>query len=108
MKKAEYYINVVLKSEQKEYPKVNGYVEEVEDSNGNKITVGYHKEENLWSATELSTGFRCSKSFYNTRRECVEEVHENIDALIEYCNAVMLCDYGEKYVKPFREFVSKK
>lgn len=107
MKKAEYYINVVLKSEQKEYPKVNGYVEEVEDSNGNKVTIGYHKEDNLWSATELNTGFRCSRHFYNTRKECVEEVHENIDTIINSYISVLCGDYGEKYVKPFREFVSK-
>lgn len=40
MKKAEFYLNVRDGRGNLNYPKVSGWMEEIEDDKGNKITVG--------------------------------------------------------------------
>lgn len=112
MKKAEYYINVksdMVSQSEMQYPKVSGYVEEVEDSNGKKFKIGYHKSGNSWVATELSTGLNCNTLIgCSTRAECVENVHKNIDAVAKAFERTIKGDWAVKYVKPFREFVELK
>lgn len=110
MKKAEYYINVKLGDNTKEYPKVSGYVEEIEDSNGNRFEIGYHKFGGSWMATELKTGLNCNTLVgCNTRAECVENVHKNIDVIAKaFNNSISSGEWAEKYIKPFRRFVDLK
>ena len=110
MKKAEYYINVKLGGNIKEYPKVSGYVEELEDSYGNKFKIGYHKtQNNHWMATELKTGLNCNTLIgCRTKAECVENVHNNIDTISRAFNNSLKGDWAEKHVKPFRLFVELK
>jgi len=107
MKKAEYYINVRLGDDVKEYPKVSGYVEEIEDSNGNKFKIGYHKSGNSWVATELSTGLNCNMLIgCSTRAECVENVHKNFNVVVKAFERTMnASEWTEKYVTPFKRFV---
>ena len=108
MKKAEYYINVRNGKLDGKYPKVSGYVEEVVDSKGNVLTIGYDKRyDDRWTATELSTGICVSKITCTTKKECVENVHNNIDIIVEvYNKKCVVGDYVEKYIKPFRDYVN--
>jgi len=108
MKKAEYYVNVKLNEDVTEYPKVNGYVEEIEDSNGNKFKIGYHKnDKNSWVATELTTGLNCNTLIgCRTKAECIENVHNNIDTIAKAFENTLTSDWGEKYVQPFRDYVN--
>lgn len=109
MKKAEYYINVKLGEGATEYPKVSGYVEEIEDSNGKKFKIGYHKSGNTWMATELSTGLNCNMLIgCTTRAECMENVHKNFNVVVKAFENTITSDWGKRYVKPFREFVELK
>ena len=110
MKKTEYYVNIELNDNTKEYPKVSGYVEEIEDSNGNKFKIGYHKSGNSWLATELKTGLNCNTLIgCKTKAECMENVHNNIDVIAKaFNNTLYSGEWAEKYVKPFRQFIDLK
>ena len=44
MKKQDFYINTIGGMDNIDYPKVSGYVEEIEDSDGNKTKIGYNKK----------------------------------------------------------------
>ena len=84
MKRKEYYLNCYNIKEGQIYPKVRGYVENIE-YNGKQYEIGYHKvgsASDTWSATELSTGLKCCKSGWFERKDCIAWVHENI-ALID-------------------------
>lgn len=107
MKKADYYINVTNGREDREYPRVSGYVENVIDSKGNSLTIGYDKRyDDCWRATELNTGFLVSRGEVATKEECVEQVHSNIDVIVEIYNKKMTDEkYYNDYIKPFRDFV---
>lgn len=106
MKKAEYYINIKLGEGVTEYPKVSGWIEEVEDSKGNKLTIGYDKRDATnWIATELNTGLGCTTLYCKTKAECVENVHNNIDRIVEAYDKNLKTDWGKKFVQPFRDFV---
>lgn len=110
MKKAEYYINVISeKGLPKEYPKVNGWIEEVTDSRGNTLTIGYDKRGvGCWIATELNTGFKCNIETCKTKAECIENVHNIIDTIVNaYNRFVNDTEYYKKYIQPFRDFVNK-
>lgn len=104
MKKAEYYINV----SNGKYPKVSGYVEEITDDKGNTLMIGYDKRhESDWKATELTTGFCVSQGVFDTRNKCVENVHNNINAIINMYNIKTIdkkCYDG--LIKPFEDFVN--
>lgn len=101
MKKAEYYINVKLTKDVAEYPKVSGWVEEVEDSNGNKLKIGYDKRGTGWKPTELGTGMCCSTLYCKTRSECAEYVHNNIDKISEAYYKTLQSDWGKKFLETF-------
>lgn len=107
MKKAEFYINIIGGKDIKEYPKVNGWTEEIKDSKGNKITVGYDKRDgDYWIATEILTGIKCNTLCCRTRAECIENVHNNIDMIVETMKSKLNTNYVTEYIKPFRDFVS--
>lgn len=107
MKKADYYINVGKVKENGAYPKVSGYVEAVADSKGNILMIGYDKrDEDGWKATELKTGFCVSQDGLDMKRKCVENVHNNIDALVKIYNLKMTDKkFYNKFIKPFENFV---
>ncbi len=108
MKKAEYYLNVKLADGVKEYPKVCGYIEDVIDSKGNALTIGYDKREGQWHATIISTGMHCSLAILTTRKDCIKETHEDIDRKMAIHNRCINDKrYYKKYIKPFRDFVDR-
>ena len=100
MKRAEYCINVLSVAE---YPKVNGWIEEVTDSRGNTLTIGYDKRgKNCWISTELITGFSCNTKQCRTKTECIEDVHNNIDLIVDVCNKRKNdSQYYIRYIQPF-------
>lgn len=109
MKKAEYYINVVQGKINGEYPKVSGYVESVTDSKGiSTLVIGYDKRcAGRWRATEMNTGFCVSNGAFETKEKCVENVHNNIDIIVEIYNKRMTDDkYYHDWIKPFEDFVN--
>lgn len=107
MKKVEYYLNTTHGLSSGEYPKVSGYVEEVTDSKGNTLTIGYDKRcEGCWRATELNTGLCVSLGAFETRSLCVENVHNNIDTIVEVYNKRIVGNYGRTYIQPFRDYVN--
>lgn len=107
MKKDEFYINTIDGKNNFNYLKVSGYVEEVVDSKGNILMIGYDKrDDDSWIATELNTGFRVSRGTLATKKECVENVHENIDTIVEVYNQIMIDKKRyNKFIKPFKDFV---
>jgi hypothetical protein len=50
------------------------YMEVVTDNEGNEFNIHIHKVGYKWSATEESTGLRCVRGTYRTRKECEEEI----------------------------------
>lgn len=107
MRKAEYFINNMHGHKNNIYPKVNGYVEELTDSNGNTLTIGYDKRDNCWIATELHTGFCVSIGMFYTKKECAENVHNNFDDIVCVYNKKMTDEkYYQNWIKPFEEFAS--
>lgn len=104
MKKAEYYIN----GKNGKYTKVSGYVEEVVDSKGTALMIGYDKRcEGNWKATELTTGFCLNLDMFDTRQKCVEHVHNNIEAIIKMYNTKIADKkYYDKFIKPFKDYVN--
>lgn len=108
MKKAEYYINVVKGREKGKYPKVSGYVEWVTDSKGNTLLIGYDKRlDDCWRATELNTGFCVSQGAFKTKKMCVENVHSNIDIIVDIYNKKMTNEkYYQDWIKPFEDFIN--
>ena len=109
MKKIEYYLNVIGGKDSGEYPRVSGYVESV---TGNKnigiLLIGYdERADGCWRATELKTGFCVSRGTFETKRECVKDVHDNIDVIIDIYNLKMTDEkYYQAWIKPFEDFVS--
>jgi hypothetical protein len=109
MKKAEFYINVINGRETNEYPKVSGWVEEVEDSKGRKIQVGYDKVGSHWRATEILTGYKCNTLNYcRIRADCVKDVHNNIDIITNALQQMVQGEHNKKYIQPFRDFVNSR
>ena len=109
MKKAEYYINTFEGERSGEYPKVNGYIETVTDSSGiNKLLIGYDNRNKVWwIATELKTGLYVSLKTFKTKKECIEDVHNNIDAIVEtYKRRMNNEKYYQERIKPFEDFVN--
>lgn len=109
MKKSEYYLNVVKGKVENHYPKVSGYIETVTDSRGiQSLIIGYDKRnEGCWMATELNTGFCVSQGTFTTKKKCVENVHSNIDIIVDVYNNKMTDEkYYENYIKPFKDYVS--
>lgn len=111
MKKQQFYINIRLNENVKDYPKVSGYVEEIEDTKGNKIKIGYHKSLSGygWCGTELSTGLSCGLIKCDTKSECIENVHKNLNKIFEALERTLKAtDWVEKYVVPFKRYVQLK
>ena len=109
MKKREYYINSVSGQKNGEYLKVSGYIESVTDNKGiSTLIIGYDKRgDGLWRATELNTGFMVSTSAFETKKKCMENVHNNIDIIIDIYNKRMTDEnYYQSWIKPFEDFVS--
>lgn len=110
MKKQDFYINTIGGMDNIDYPKVSGYVEEIEDSSGDKIKIGYNKKgkekgKNCWTATELLTGFKCSLGNFETKAKCVEWVHNNIDIIAQVKRDKMNGNYRERFIQPFINYV---
>lgn len=110
MKKQDFYINTIGGMDNIDYPKVSGYVEEIEDSDGNKTKIGYNKKgkekgKNCWTATELTTGFKCSLGNFETKAKCVEWVHNNIDIISKIKRDKMNGNYRERFIQPFINYV---
>lgn len=108
MKKAEYYINSVGGKRNGEYLKVSGYVEAVTDSKGiGTLIIGYDQRgKNCWKATELNTGFCVSLGALESKKKCMENVHNNIDIIVDVYNKRMTDEeYYQSWIKPFEDFV---
>ena len=111
MKKAEYYINVSGGRENGKYPKVSGYVEAVTDSKGvSTLLIGYdQRAKGCWVATELNTGFCVSvgSGVLETKKKCIENVHSNIDIIVDIYNKRMTDGkYYRDWIKPFEDYVN--
>lgn len=109
MKKMEYYLNVINGKESGQYPKVSGYVESVTDSKSvGTLLIGYDKRGSCgWMATELNTGFSVSQGGFETKNECIENVHKNIDMIVQIYNQKMTDEkYYQSWIKPFEKFVN--
>ena len=109
MKRTEYYINVVGGRENGKYPKVSGYVEAVTDSRGiSTLLIGYDQRgKGCWRATELNTGFCVSLGALETKKKCMENVHSNIDIIVDIYNKRMTDNkYYQDWIKPFEDFVN--
>jgi hypothetical protein len=105
MKKREFYINCVGEKEEGIYPKVSGWVEEIETL-GTTLQIGYYKIGTQWIATELKSGFKCNILSHTTRKQCVEEVHRIKQIIAEVLEKNLKNDYGKKWIEPFRNFVN--
>lgn len=108
MKRMEYYINTINGKNTGKYQKVSGYVESVVDNQSvNVLLIGYDKRnEHSWVATELNTGFCVNIGAFETKKKCVENVHNNIDAIVDIYNKKMTDEkFYQSWIKPFEDFV---
>ena len=109
MKKDSYYINTFSGEKNGKYSKVSGYVETVTDNKGfNTLIIGYdYRNKAWWCATELSTGLCVSLKTSKTKKECIEDVHNNIDNIVKIYKKRMADEkYYQEHIKPFEDFVN--
>ena len=104
MKKGDFYINTI-NGKNVGYPKVSGWIEEIQDSKGNVLMIGYDKEKGEWRATEITTGFKCNVQFHKTKASCMEEVHNIIDDISFVLERNLKADMGG-YIKSFKDFIN--
>lgn len=74
-RQTEFYVNC-----RAGYQKKSGYIKTFSDKNGNTFSIGFTKIPyiNLWRATELQTGLRCSKNDHKTLKACISDVESSL------------------------------
>lgn len=69
------------------FEKTPSLLEIVTDRDGNEFRIHYHRINNMWSATEESTGLQCTPQTYRTKDLCIDavmRVKDKYDKLVNY------------------------
>lgn len=80
MKKSQCFRACKYKNNEIVFMPTESFLDVITDSEGNKFNIHFHKIGGYWSATEESTGLRCSRGTHRTRQLCYENVLEYRDA----------------------------